>query len=113
MRMFAQSLAVLAISAAPAQAQSLTCRFESVADLAGRGHSTGTVVRTATAAIVEHDSGSWTQTYTCPYSAFSCQGTKDGIRADVDFSYPGYMITVNHVPDVGMTVIALSHLDCS
>lgn len=81
-------------------------------DLVGRDHSTGTVLRTATAAIVEFDSGTWTQTFVCPRSAFACEGERNGIRTDVDFSYPGFMIIVTQYAAVGMTSIGLSRLEC-
>jgi len=112
MKKFMFALALFALPTASALAQTLTCRFESVDDLAGREHSSGTVLRTATAAIVEYDSGTWTQTYTCAHSAYDCQGDRNGLITNVDFSYPGLMVLVTFVPEIGMTIIGLAHLDC-
>lgn len=106
------SALLLAVSATSALASSLTCRFESVEDLAGRDRTTGTVVRTATAVIVEYDSGTWTQTFICPRSVYACEGEKNGIRTDVDFSYPGFMIIVTHYTAVGMTSVGLARIEC-
>lgn len=112
MKLAANLLVALVISVTPAAAQSLSCRFVSIDDLAGRERTSGTVVRTATAAIVEYDGGAWTQTYMCPYSIYSCEGERSGLRVDVDFSYPGYMISVTHAEAVGVTIIGLARLAC-
>ena len=96
----------------PSQGQSINCRFVSENDSSGRVPATGSVVRTATAAIVEYDGGAATLALVCPVSPQQCRVDSGNTTTIVDFSYTGHMVIVTEFTGTQFTAIGLARLAC-
>lgn len=92
--------------------QSLNCRFETEDNYAGLERLTGTVVRTATAAILEYDGGFPTETFICSESVYQCHGGEIGAKKHLDFSFRGFMIYVTTYSKLDMTLVGLARIEC-
>ncbi len=109
---FTAAISIFAFVDGAVFAQEATvCRFQSV-DGSGRQVISGTLVRTAQAALIEYESGAPPSVLTCPTSPFHCESKTAEQITTADFSYPGFMVLVSNYVDIDMTVIGLAHVNC-